>query len=300
MNSRLLATNWRFAFCIGALLGALAQVGCSQEKQQGADISAPATATAETAAQKVADEFAEMMSAPMEKADAAPTEQQPPESALVAAAASPSLPRPVVLAANQLPASASLTRQQDKTFVTQRAVNWCIPASIENFLRYVGIEDVTQEKIIVSYCRMYGDKSLGAWARGNPPASVKALSDEAILTAAKPDFFTNGNFNTFSRAAAAVADVKSRGYEFEFVPPTPQARFMEKLKQAIVDDSPALMAFQVGRRAYHIVMVIGYDERGVQVFDPANGKRGTVVFSKFSASHDGLILRPLKRANKYP
>jgi hypothetical protein len=288
----------KFVICIFALVGALAQLGCSQEKQHASEVSVPASDTAETAAQKVADEFAEMMSAPMEKTDAAPTAQQPPAPAPVAAAAAPSQPRPVVLAANQLPASASLTQQQDKTFVTQRAVNWCIPASIENFLRYVGIEDVTQEKIIVAYCRMYGEKSLGAWARGNPPASVKALSDEAILAAAKPDFFTNGNFNTFSRAAAAVANVKSRGYEFEFVPQTPQTRFMEKLKQAIVDDSPVLMAFQVGRRAYHIVMVIGYDERGVQVFDPANGKRGTVVFSKFSQTHDGLILRPLKRANK--
>jgi hypothetical protein len=260
------------------LLACLAVVGCSDHKSSAMTENEARGQSTDLSVQKAANELAAAGSVADEGA-------RPKD---VAVPASPDSGR-------KLYSGASLTRQEGKTFVTQRAVNWCIPASIENCLRYYGINDVSQEKIIVAFCRMYGGNSLGAWARAAQPVSVRDLSDEQILAAAKPDFFTNGNFNTFARAAASAADLRKHGLEFEFVPPTKFELFMEKLRGAIDNDCPVLMAFQVGRRAYHIVLILGYDERGVLAFNPASGKTGTIVFSKFSPSHDGLILKPIRK-----
>jgi len=194
-----LATLWCFLL-----------IGCSENKP-----SAPATSentsrleTVNVPEKKVSDELADLASVPTgeQKAPVAiePTaavEKPAPAEKKPAPSLNEYLPRTPALSPDQVPDSASLTQQKSKSFVTQRATMWCIPSSIENAFRYVGITDTPQEKIIAGYCKMYGDRAFGSLRRGSGLVPMRGMNDEQMAATAKNCYFNGGNFNTFSRAA---------------------------------------------------------------------------------------------------
>ncbi|GEM_PF-1243517 len=287
-------------FCAVAILGSVC-FGCSDGKQslQPTAKTAPQVQPAAVTTHKVVDELTDLASVPTGEQKApvaieqtAAVEKPAPAEKKPAPLQNEYLPRTPFLPPDQVPPSASLTQQKGKSFVTQRATMWCIPSSIENAFRYVGITDTPQEKIIAGYCKMYGDRALGSLRRGGGLVPTRGMNDEQMAAAAKNCYFTNGNFNTFSRAAVTTVDLKSRGLEFEFVVTQNRDQFIERMKHAIANNWPFLMAYQVGGGNSHIVSVVGYDENSVRVFNPADGKTSNVPLSKFSPNPDFLILRP--------
>jgi hypothetical protein len=169
---------------------------------------------------------------------------------------------------DELPASASLSQRKGMAWMYQRGNWWCIPAAIENCFRYVGIWDVKQDQIVRSYVNIYG----------------------------KGDWF---NFNSGARAAAALVDLKSRGLEFEVGTAPDLETFHRKVKHAIANNWPCLIAYEIGGGNAHVVNVVAYGEAHFDVYDPATAKMEFLRLSelKVGSKPGWLILRPIKKKN---
>lgn len=62
---------------------------------------------------------------------------------------------------------------------------WCIPASIENMLRYAGFSALSQQDLVLGYCRRFGEDALLKIVSHTPfqaaPVSIRGLNDAAII-----------------------------------------------------------------------------------------------------------------------
>jgi hypothetical protein len=233
-------------------------------------------AKAELNPQNAPDELAELANAPKEQKDVpvAPENNAPDERNAAAPhpaslTREPYRPADPEISIDNLPARASLSQRKGMAWMYQRGKWWCIPASIENCFRYVGIWDVKQDQIVRAYVNLYGK---GSWF----------------------------DFNTGARAAATLVDLKARGLQFEVGQSSDRETFYRKVKHAIANNWPVLIAYEIGGGNAHIVSVVAYGEDYFDVFNPATAKIEFMRFSdvKMGSKPGWLILRPIPKQNE--
>jgi hypothetical protein len=73
--------------------------------------------------------------------------------------------------------------------IPQRGPFWCIPASIENMLRYVGFSSISQEDLVLGYCHRFREDALLEIVSYQPlefaPVSLRGLDDADIVRLAQ-------------------------------------------------------------------------------------------------------------------
>ncbi len=237
-------------------------------------------AKAELNPQDAADELADLAHAPKDEKNlpAAPENGAPNGNAVpaqkpAAPAVHPAASREPWRTADpevpidDLPETASLSQRKGMAWMYQRGNWWCIPAGIENCFRYVGVWDVKQDQIVKAYVQIYG----------------------------KGDWF---NFNSGARTAATLVDLKARGLEFEVGQSPDPESFHLKIKHAIANNWPALIAYEIGGGNAHIVNIVAYGKDYFDVYNPATSKMEFMRFSdlKVGSKPGYLILRPIPKA----
>jgi hypothetical protein len=183
-----------------------------------------------------------------------------------AATREPYRPADPPISMDDIPATGSLSQRKGMSWMYQRGNWWCIPATLENCFRYVGIWDVKQDQIVKSYVNIYGKSS---WF----------------------------DFNSGARAASALVDLKSRGLQFEVVPAPDLDTFYRKIKHAIANNWPCVIAYEIGGGNAHVVNVVGYGEDWLDVYNPATAKMEFMRFSdiKIGGKPAYLVLRPISK-----
>lgn len=263
---------------------------CSENKQQPklADGDSTTVEQPAIAAQKAADELAEVANVakderniPDDNGNVAPAPPAIPNGHAAPAqnpAAAANAPHPAALtrepyrpadppiSMHDIPATGSLSQRKGMSWMYQRGNWWCIPATLENCFRYVGIWDVKQDQIVKSYVNIYGK---GSWF----------------------------DFNSGARAASALVDLKSRGLQFEVVPAPDLDTFYRKIKHAIANNWPCVIAYEIGGGNAHVVNVVGYGEDWLDVYNPATAKMEFMRFSdiKIGGKPAYLVLRPVSK-----
>jgi len=151
--------------------------------------------------------------------------------------------------------------------IPQRADFWCIPASIENMLRYCGFQALTQEDLILGYCRKFGDDALLKVIWHNPlrlvPAPIKGMNDAAILELAKQCGFRHGNFQTFAEPVEQNTAFQNEKLSLQFIGNiSSKADYIAAMTKAVKSDCPILISVNNGNQTFHIqsLLEIGPDD----------------------------------------
>jgi hypothetical protein len=180
--------------------------------------------------------------------------------------------------------------------IPQRADFWCIPASIENMLRYSGFQALTQEDLILGYCGKFGEEALLKIVAVNPlqaaPASIQGLSDAAILQLSKQCAFRHGNFETFADAARQNAAFQSAKLSLHFTGNiTTKEDYFSAMTNAVQSDSPILISVNNGNKTFHIQSVVEVGADDFKAYDPALNRIEEYKLANCLFSNDVLVLK---------
>jgi hypothetical protein len=186
------------------------------------------------------------------------------------------------------PVKASLQNVQTKVpKVHQYGFAWCIPASIENAATYLGIPNITQQRLVISYARTFGNGSLSYL---NYPIDPTPLSDGLLLFVAANSVFTDGNFAPFKTIVDNFPEFQNSGWHLKHITgaSTNQA-YLDEIKDAISSGNPILISFDNGQGGSHINSVYGYNQNNLEVHDPATNKIDSIPLRKFKFRDDLLL-----------
>lgn len=176
--------------------------------------------------------------------------------------------------------------------VRQRAPAWCIPAGLEVILSYAGIEGVSQDALVLDYCRRHGDDALISLA-SRRPVLIDGLNDSQVLGLACLAGFRQGDFGSFSAATDALVNLKAQGFDL-YHPPQDPIQCEEHLKSAISAGFACLMAGENGNGDFHIYVPLAYRGSQLSVYEPWSGTIEEGTLSTFQSNGDCLILRAIK------
>jgi len=195
---------------------------------------------------------------------------------------------------NSLPESAELKNYNELLpKIRQKGPYWCIPASIENMLKYVGISDISQEELVLNYCQKFANDAL-ILRQGNKYFQVKidSLTDEEIIDLAIKSALKHANFGTFKEAVEKSSNYDSTKYELlHIINITESDEYLKILRESIVLQRPVLIATTNTDGNSHIRVVCSYDSSHLTLYDPALDKILVVQNSSFKFNSDILILR---------
>lgn len=187
---------------------------------------------------------------------------------------------------SQKPNHAELSCAKLLPCVPQRGEWWCIPGSIENMLRCIGYEELTQEKLIVEYIRSFPQPIL--LQNG---ADIRALNPSIILALYQQGPLPNANFNTFQKVATRMLQGSLNGWRFHWISGISDPKsYISHMKQSIASDWPTLISVHTGS-AWHIILMIAYDGDMIKAYDPGANQIISKSVSAFQFSNDILILR---------
>lgn len=177
--------------------------------------------------------------------------------------------------------------------IPQSGPFWCIPASVENVLKYIGINNLSQEQMVVRYAKKYGKKSLiiphGSQALTVDPSG---LSDQDILRFARHAALSQANFDVFKSIVEESGVLNSSMWELIFVNGlSDQAAYADKLKQHIAGQEPVMIASTNPDGSSHIRVVLAYDSSQLTFYDPAVDEIQSLPYSGFKFNDDMLILK---------
>ena len=180
--------------------------------------------------------------------------------------------------------------------IAQRADFWCIPASIENVLCYRGISTITQEDLILGYCKKFGNDALLSIVSRNPlqgaSLRLEALCDVEILQIAKHSMFRHGNFETFAEPVKDNADFKASNLILEFIGNiSSKDNYFKAMTDAIESDFPILISVNNGNGTFHIQSVLEVSGSNFRAYDPALNKVESYDIANCVFSNDLLVLK---------
>lgn len=182
--------------------------------------------------------------------------------------------------------------------IPQRAGFWCIPASIENMLRYCGIANITQEDLILRYCYKHGDDALLKIVSFNPiravPAPIKGLKNDEIIKLAAHCGFRHGNFETFAEPARKHAAFPKAKLSLDFRGNiNSKADYFSAMTDAVKADCPVLISVNNGNGTFHIQSVVEVEVDKFRAYDPALDRVEQYELAKCTFSNDVLVLKSL-------
>jgi hypothetical protein len=182
--------------------------------------------------------------------------------------------------------------------IPQRGPFWCIPASIENMLRYAGLSVLSQEDLILGYCRKFGQDALLNIVSTAPlqalPASIQGLSDVQILRLAKRCAFRHGNFETFADPARQNVAFQNAKLSLDFIGSIKtKGDYCAAMTEAVKGDCPVLISVDNGNRTFHIQAVVEIHADKFTAYDPALNRLEQYNLANCVFSNDVLVLKRL-------
>jgi len=187
-----------------------------------------------------------------------------------------------------LPSQAYLPNYQTRfPKICQYGFSWCIPASIENVTKYLAIPNITQDRLVISYCRKFGNGSLAVLNYSIDPTP---LSDGLLILVARKCALVHANFKTFKQILESYQEFQISGWQLNHIKGinSPQ-QYLDEIKDAISSGYPILISFDNGQGGSHIISVAGYDQNNLEVHDPANNQLVPVPICKFTFREDLLL-----------
>jgi hypothetical protein len=180
--------------------------------------------------------------------------------------------------------------------ISQHGPFWCIPASIENMLRYSGFTAISQEDLVLGYCRRFGEDALLRIVSGPPlraaPVSLQGLDDVGVIRLAQPCAFKHGNFETFAEPAKQNAAFKQAKFSLIFIGNIQSKDdYFQKMTDAIKSDCPVLISVNNGDGTFHIQSVVEVEADKFNAYDPALNKIEQYNLANCVFSHDVLVLK---------
>lgn len=181
--------------------------------------------------------------------------------------------------------------------IPQRSGFWCIPASIENMLRYSGFNAISQEDLILGYCHKYGEDALLKIVSSTPlnvvPASIRGLNDAEIIQLAKQCAFRHGNFESFAEPAQQNADFQKAKLSLDFVNGiASKSDYFAAMTNAVKADRPVLISVNNGNQTFHIQSVVEIEADKFKAYDPALDRIEEYDLANCVFSNDVLMLKP--------
>ncbi len=194
-----------------------------------------------------------------------------------------------VIAPDKVPAKASLTDIEKRFTTRQRGSMFCIPCGIETAMKYYGINDYTQEQLVLRWVKA------GGRLRGRSGFfNTNGASDEQIIAGARGAILWGANFDNFKRVTEGTVALNAMGYEMGFGVMKNLNEYAKQLKYAVANDWVFIMSLNLGGGA-HIVNVVAYDGDKVTLWEPAGGKFHTKRLADFNPNLDLLVLRPIQK-----
>ena len=181
--------------------------------------------------------------------------------------------------------------------IPQHGPFWCIPASIENILRYSGFDALTQEDLILGYCRRFGEDGLLKIVSHAPPqavpVSIRGLSDGAILQLAKQCAFRHGNFETFAEPVQKNGAFQKAKLSLNYIGSIPaKSDYFTGMTNAIKANCPVLISVDNLNKTAHIQAVVEVQPDRFKAYDPALHKIAEYSLANCVFGPDLLVLKP--------
>jgi hypothetical protein len=181
--------------------------------------------------------------------------------------------------------------------IRPRGLFWSIPACIETMLCYAGLDGISQEDLVLGYCRNYGEGALLEIVLHAPlrtvPASIKGLDQQEIIELAKQCTFRCGNFDTFAEAARRKLAFKRPPMSLDFIGGIKaRADYFAAMTEAVKADCPIAISVKARNHTLHNLVVLEADPDKFITYDPERNtiRRRKVADCDFSG--DALVLRP--------
>ena len=162
--------------------------------------------------------------------------------------------------------------------IRQRGTYWCIPAGIENMLRCVDYNDLTQEDLVIGVVRPLGNTN---------------ESDPEILERFRCERLPNATFQTFRVVAEHLMKTSLSNWKFELKDKVNERlEYVRYIKEAIAADEPILISVKNPTgEDWHITMVYEYNGDVLSWYDLAQDTNVNRDASRCSFSADILVLR---------
>jgi len=174
--------------------------------------------------------------------------------------------------------------------IQQKGKYWCIPASIENMLRFVGINGITQEDLVILYCNKFHNEALKDPSTLSP-ICLSSINKKEIIKIAHLSVFTNGNFNTFKILLEEEYPEYFKEWNLKFKNKIyGKNDYYSWIKKYIYSQDPVLISFQNLNGDFHICMVLGYSYQTIKFYDPALNQIISMNIENLKFSDDLLAL----------
>lgn len=171
--------------------------------------------------------------------------------------------------------------------IPQYGFSWCIPASIENVTKYLAIPKITQDRLVISYCREFGKDSL---AGPSPSIDPTLFSDNSLVLVARKCALVHANFKTFKQILESYQEFQTSGWQLNHVKGIRSSQeYLDQIKDAISSSNPILISCDNRQGGSHIISVVGYDQNNLQVHNPATNRLGSVPICEFTFREDILL-----------
>ena len=194
----------------------------------------------------------------------------------------------------EYPPKAELENYQSRLpSIKQKGPYWCIPASIENMLKYFGIHNINQEELVLLYCRHFGNDSL-VFIQNKKPYTLKidGMDDARLIESATSMILRHANFGTFKDAVYASGNFDTSKYELLHITDIQnEIDYLELLKTSISSQEPVLIASTNDDGNSHIRVALAYDTNNIILYDPAFGRLLEVSTSDIKFNSDMLVLK---------
>lgn len=185
----------------------------------------------------------------------------------------------------KLPARASIP-DYDSRFpkITQEGAFWCIPASIENMLKFVGINSLSQTDIMIAYGRKFQSDALSNQKTGLK--SNVSWNDNEFLIEARSAQLKHTSFGNFKTIVEESDILRHHDYEFEIV--YGNGSMLSNVKMTISNGNLAAISFRS-----HVGVVLEFDNDVITYYDPWPNIDNfeTKKAHKIQFNNDLLVLR---------
>ncbi|GJM43225.1 MAG: hypothetical protein DHS20C21_00670 [Gemmatimonadota bacterium] len=179
----------------------------------------------------------------------------------------------------------------------QRGDYWCIPAGIENLLRCGGYSTISQEAVVASFVRQHVQPPAGAdtLRESAGPTDFALMSDDEICRAFQRIPIPSANFGAFATVTNALLAQVTASRRLRVVRGlADSATYAQTVRSAIDEDEPILISLENPTGGFHIVAVLGYTPKVLDVYDPELDRVIRVDISASAFGSDCLILKESK------
>jgi hypothetical protein len=174
---------------------------------------------------------------------------------------------------------------------------WEVPAGIESMLRYAGIDAISQEDLVLGYCRKHGDEALSEIVSHVPlrvvPASIQGMGEDEIIELARQSVLRRGSFDTLAEPARRKLAFRRPPLSLDIIAGLKsQADYFAAMMDAVKADCPILISLKGRDEHFHPQVVLEVDPDRFIAYDPARNIIARRQVAKCDFPGEALVLRP--------